>query len=137
VPSPPDTNYVAAAQRHLADADFLHSYQRLASADHLAGLAAECALKAILVGYLGGTVNPGGAPTHPDTAVRYGHLPKLWTQLSALIEGQASAQFAESLLGSNPFQFWQIDERYCAGDHIDTTRGGPSSARREAADRHV
>jgi hypothetical protein len=38
----------AAARRHFDDAQLLHGAQRFANADHLAGVAAECGLKAIL-----------------------------------------------------------------------------------------
>jgi hypothetical protein len=39
-----------------------------------------------------------------------------------VIQGRAGTQVAALLLGPNPFQSWQIDERYCVGDHIDTMR---------------
>jgi HEPN domain-containing protein len=64
---PPATQHVQfaeAARRHLADALLLHGENRFANADHLAGVAAECGLKAILLDHLGGVV-VNGMPTHP------------------------------------------------------------------------
>jgi len=55
-------DFAAAAARHCRDADFLHTDNRFASADHLAGIAAECGLKAIILHFLGGRLTPAGVP---------------------------------------------------------------------------
>jgi hypothetical protein len=41
-------DFARAAFRHLRDASLLRQNERLANADHLAGLAAECAIKVAL-----------------------------------------------------------------------------------------
>jgi hypothetical protein len=95
---PPTTQYVQfaeAARRHLADALLLHDRKRFANADHLAGVAAECGLKAILMDHLGGVLNGKGKPSHPaNPAHKYGHLPSLWSDLATTAHGRAAAQFA-------------------------------------------
>ncbi|MGH3872591.1 MAG: hypothetical protein ACRDSR_13970 [Pseudonocardiaceae bacterium] len=51
----------------MADTELLHAHSRPANADHLAGMAAECALKALIAGFLGGHVNQDDLVVHPDT----------------------------------------------------------------------
>ncbi|MCX2733540.1 hypothetical protein OOZ19_25135 [Saccharopolyspora sp. NFXS83] len=120
---PPDTTRFAdAADRHYRDAQLLREEQRFANADHLAGVAAECALKAILVGHLGGVVRRG-RPTHPQHSdSRYGHLPGLWRELGLISSGRTGSTFHQVITGTNPFLRWDVAERYSDGSHIDARR---------------
>jgi hypothetical protein len=54
---PPEPTSTPRPHATYRDAELLHKHSRPANADHLAGLAAECALKALIAGYLGGHVN--------------------------------------------------------------------------------
>ena len=54
-------NFRDAAERHWADAGYLLEDDRIANADHLFGLSAECALKALMLS-LGMILGPKGAP---------------------------------------------------------------------------
>jgi hypothetical protein len=79
--STPD--FKAAAYRHYFDANHLLSDQRWANADHLAGVAAECGLKAILEGWFGASLNASGILVWgaPRKELRY-HVNRLWNQIS-------------------------------------------------------
>ncbi|MFI6027887.1 hypothetical protein [Amycolatopsis magusensis] len=115
-----------AARRHFDDAQLLHGAGRFANADHLAGVAAECALKAVLMEFLGGTLNQKGRPSHSarPSGGAYSHLPGLWSDIAAAAHGRTSAVFSSLISGQNPFDAWNIAERYSDGEHIDPRRAG-------------
>ena len=71
------SDFIDAADRHFEDADFLESNGRVANADHLFGLSAECALKAVMQG-LGMALRPGGVPLERRHRV---HINDLWLEL--------------------------------------------------------
>jgi hypothetical protein len=54
-----NTDYKNAARRHYKDAEILYSRLRWANADQLYGLAAECGLKAVMVGLCASTKSSG------------------------------------------------------------------------------
>lgn len=55
--------------RHYRDAQYLLTGRRWPNADHLAGVAPECRLKAILLGYLDGSMSSShSAATHIEPA---------------------------------------------------------------------
>lgn len=117
-------HFATAGQRHLVDGRHLHSLGRLATADHLAGLAAECVLKAILLHFLGATMGPiKPATTDPSgKSVHYGHLPRIWDEVALHANGRAGAQFVALLATPNPYTDWDITDRYRDGSAItDTT----------------
>ncbi|MBM7812843.1 hypothetical protein [Saccharothrix algeriensis] len=118
----PWTAFGAAAKRHHADAEVLARVGRHGNADHLAGVAAECGLKAILVGFLGGAVNAKGFPGHPAATKPLGHLPELWGQIALAADGRSGAQFSALILTANPFSEWEVSERYSDGAHITSNR---------------
>ncbi|MGH3721339.1 MAG: hypothetical protein ACRDRI_21310 [Pseudonocardiaceae bacterium] len=102
----------------MADAELLHVHSRPANADHLAGMAAECALKALIAGHLGGHVNQEGLVVHPDTGTPIKkHVNTLWPQMSIIV-GNRPATALLPLLTSEPFADWKVDERYCDGLHL-------------------
>ncbi|MEU6130297.1 hypothetical protein ABZ805_14090 [Saccharopolyspora sp. NPDC047091] len=119
---PDTTRFAEAAVRHYRDAELLLGRQRVANADHLAGIAAECALKAILIGHLGGVLH-GDRPKHPaEPKATYGHLPGLWHELSLLPAGRTGGAFHQAISAANPFEHWTVFERYSDGAHIDAAR---------------
>lgn len=123
--------FAAAGRRHFTDGSHLFDNERHVNADHLAGLAAECTLKALLVEYLGIGLPQAGPPLLPDGG-RLGHLPNLWPQVAAFVDGRAGAELTELLADLNPFEGWRIDDRYSDGGDIDEAA---SHAHLEAASR--
>jgi hypothetical protein len=100
-------DFLDAAYRHWSDAMYLCDGERFATADHLYGLSAECAIKAILVA--------SGVPIEADGSPKRGslyrcHLPKLWDEFARFSPG-LSARYS-TRLGANPFWKWSIDDRY-------------------------
>lgn len=118
MPTTPQTDFGSAAERHLADASLLHAHARPANADHLAGLAAECALKALIVGFLGGHVDQRDYVVHPHTGdpIR-NHIDTLWLQMPMIMQNR-SANALVPLLATTPFADWHVKERYSDGSHL-------------------
>jgi hypothetical protein len=136
----PGPDFGPAAQRHLNDADLLHQHGRFANACHLAGLAAECALKAVAIAFLGVQPKTIGAPTVVinGTETQLSHLPTLWANMSLLITGRQGSMFASLLQGPNPFAAWSIHERYHRGDLITAARSDDHvAAARRIVDLHL
>lgn len=114
-------NFDRAAQRHYREAVLLRNSGRAANADHLAGFAAECALKAILLRFLGAQLNAKGRPVSSVSGrnTAHGHLPKLWDEAKTVVAGRAAATtFAGFLAGGNPFQSWDVSDRYEDGSQV-------------------
>lgn len=111
-------DFQIAAERHYRDADLLEASGRLPNADHLAGLAVECALKEMLLQYLGSQQTTKGKPVSVinGTKQEHGHLPRLWSEVGMVIAGRAvSSALAGIVLGPNPFASWSINDRYDDG----------------------
>ena len=98
-----------AAERHWEDAVHLLADNRLANADHLWGLSAECALKAVMLS-LGMTLRPDGAPADPKYQV---HINKLWDEFITFAYNRSGVYYSARITGiSNPFYDWDINQRY-------------------------
>lgn len=97
------TYFFQAARRNQHDAALLHGAGRLGGADHLYGLAAECALKAILVG-LGQVKNPADPKPYKS------HIDKLWNQFDAYVQGHGPSHYL--LPSGNAFAGWRVEHRY-------------------------
>ena len=95
-----------AAKRHLRDCHSLLSQQRHANADQLAGLAAECGLKAILevFGILTARADP------PPKLKK--HVNELWDEFFAQISGRRAITVGTFLPRQNPFANWDVAQRY-------------------------
>lgn len=104
-----DPDYRDAADRHWQDAKLLVDFERLANADHLFGLAAECALKAVMVS-LGMSMNEG----KPAEKRHQVHINHLWGEFLAFVATRESVGYASILLlgGDNPFSDWHVAQRY-------------------------
>ena len=104
-------DFVDAAERHWEDSELLLAQQRLANADHLLGLSAECALKAVMLG-LGMTLKPSGLPEQRRHQV---HINKLWDEFQTFAESRGGAHYAAILSHvSAPFDGWDISGRYAS-----------------------
>lgn len=120
---PRQPDFASAARRHHDDAQHLFDGGRLASADHLAGLAAECYLKVVQVEHLGYAVSTTGPPTPPgkSRSAASGHLPALWQEVANNLNGRAGARFVSLLTVGRPFDAWQINDRYSDGAHCTSS----------------
>ncbi|MCC6156588.1 MAG: hypothetical protein IT350_00950 [Deltaproteobacteria bacterium] len=78
-----NTDFADAAGRHWTDAETLFDAKRWPNADQLYGFAAECTLKAIMVG-LGMSV-VADRPQYPSHRV---HIDKLWNEFRTFAAGQ-------------------------------------------------
>ena len=115
-----NTDFKAAAGRHHDDARFLLGDGRWANADHLAGLAAECALKAIM------TFSPFSAALNAKGILEWGqpskklqfHIKDLWNELGLNVGGYPAPAFSSLLMGSAPFSNWDVSDRYADGTTI-------------------
>lgn len=109
-----------SAKRHLADATHLHSAGRDVTADHLCGLAAECALKALVLIGLGGRLDKGFVHDPDGNAMRKhvgGGKESTWSAVSSLASGRLDAEVSGLLVG-DPFHDWDVSDRYSDGAHI-------------------
>ena len=112
-----NADFKAAARRHHHDALFLLGDKRWANADHLAGIAAECALKAIM------TFAPFGAAPNTKGFLEWGqpparltqHIKDLWSELELNVGGYSAPAFSAMLTGSAPFSGWDVSDRYSDG----------------------
>lgn len=75
------TDFYNAFYRHATDADLLLDKERWANADHHYGLAAECALKAILLQQ--GISSKGGDIADPKYKQ---HIDKLWDKYQSFMQ---------------------------------------------------
>lgn len=105
-------DYYDAAQRHWDDANHLLSTARLPNADQLFGVAAECALKAIMFKL--------GMPMKNDRPEdkKHGHINVLWDEFISFANGKGQARYAAALGTGNPFINWNVGQRYENGSVI-------------------
>ena len=109
MPVPED--FSNAASRYWLDANFLHNDSRLATADHLFGVSAECALKAVMVSLSGAKL-----------LRRYKvHLPYIWDEFIAYMPSSGTNAYA-SFLAANPFTSWDVGDRYGHDSAFPQTR---------------
>jgi len=108
-------NLPAAARRHLDAAEALYeSGNRRHVAGYLYGIAAECALKAMLQ-------EAGQRPLGSDKRRHdpfYAHFPELKTQLQDLQLGRGAATLRKFIESPSFMSQWDTDMRYCKGDEI-------------------
>ncbi|EKF9792512.1 hypothetical protein O1D11_003214 [Vibrio cholerae] len=99
-----------AHKRHFEDAEFLHSDNRLANADQLYGVSAECGLKALMLKLGMPFDRYKDRPTNYDDRT---HINKLWDRFEVYRSGHVSgAKLAGILPMTNPFLSWDISNRY-------------------------
>jgi hypothetical protein len=98
------TDFLDAMDRHWVDAELLNAQARVANADQLYGLAAECGLKALMLKW-----NMPFLNDKPQNPADQKHVDRIWDRYETYRSGQP-ATFA--LPGPNPFQSWRIQHRY-------------------------
>jgi hypothetical protein len=108
------TTFLEAGERHHRDALHLEADGRDANADQLYGLAAECAVKALLLG-LCGIAMRDDAPVRPYRR----HINELWPLAAGMVTGLTAVHHTGSLLAANPFAGWSVNDRYAGHGPID------------------
>lgn len=103
-------DYVAAARRHLRDAQVLQHAGHLANAGQLFGICVECGLKSLLV--------RGGAAVDADGNLDWAyrkhmpHLDTLINGLTTLPDGRAASALQSRLPNLAALANWAIEHRY-------------------------
>lgn len=105
-------NVHASARRHLTAAKILKDEERHDVAGYLFGIAAECAIKAMML-------DAGFRPTHErENDPFYQHFPQLRTTLRSKLSGRRAATLLTFISNDKFFSQWSTDMRYCKGDEI-------------------
>jgi hypothetical protein len=132
---PPD--YLDAMERHWLDAEdlFDRTDPRLANADQLYGLSAECGLKALMMKW-GMTLNSNNAPA--DGSDRK-HADEIWDRYESYRQGRSSSL---ALPGTRYFDNWSIHHRYVSRSHfqqsvVDDHRQGAAIVKQLVAQAHI
>ena len=99
-------DFLDAHKRHLEDAESLYDHSRLANADHLFGISAECGLKYIMKNF-GMTTDP--VTGDPEDQYRV-HLPDIWNRYKSFMAGMGVASY--TLPSKNHFYDWSVFQRY-------------------------
>jgi hypothetical protein len=109
-------DFLDAMERHWTDAQLLGLQQppRLANADHLYGLAAECGLKALMARE---GMNLDANLNHKQKYKK--HINATWAHFSDFRQGTLATY---ALSSANPFNDWLVDQRYAAGANFDAAR---------------
>ncbi|MCX8066491.1 MAG: SAM-dependent methyltransferase [Anaerolineae bacterium] len=97
-------DFLDAHKRHWEDAESLFQIGRLANADHLYGLSAECGLKYLLI-FRGENLTPRERV----------HIDRLWLRFHDLAEDRRWPNVS----ADNPFADWRIGQRYAHRRHFD------------------
>lgn len=107
------TDFYEAFSRHDADADLLLQNGRWANADHHYGLAAECALKALLLRQ-GIPSDNGDIRSDRQYRPYRKHINDLWDTYQSFMQ----TRHAYAIPPANPFQDWDIAQRYASKTDI-------------------
>jgi hypothetical protein len=99
-------DYTAAATRHFRDATLLEGRRCVANADHLFGLAAECAIKRALVEF------PGFLAAGRLALAYHKHVDYLWDSVPVHGIQRRYPSLVVLLKGWRPFDDWSADQRY-------------------------
>lgn len=118
-----NTDYFDAHQRHWEDGEALFHGSRLANADHLFGMAAECGLKRLMLAF-GMAVQSDGVPSEKSDKV---HANDAWLRYETYRSGRYRGG-SYSLPTTNPFADWDISQRYANRSHFDRARVDPHRA---------
>ncbi len=105
-------NMPASARRHLHAAEALHTGPRRDVAGYLYGIAAECAIKAIMIE--AGLRPTGDRRNDPF----YLHFPQLRTSLLDNIAGRRATPLTNFIADGSFLSHWATDMRYCKGDEV-------------------
>lgn len=111
-------DYLDAHQRHWDDAERLYGACRWANADHLYGMAAECGLKQLMRAF--------GMPfdenrSQPAKEQDRKHADAIWARYESYRCGHHQG-CSYVLTGDNPFDKWEVSQRYANQSHFSQAR---------------
>ena len=112
------TDYRDAHYRHWLDAELLTENNRLANADHLYGVAAECGLKRLMQEF--------GMPFDPDKDKPQKrkdreHIDRIWDRYETYRSGHLHGA-SYGLPIRNPFGDWHVAQRYANRSEFNRER---------------
>jgi hypothetical protein len=117
-----NADFLDAHYRHWEDAETLFVSSRLANADHLYGVAAECGLKSLMIVF-GMQIDPNkeGTPTDARDRVHIMDSKKdsAWDRYESYRYGKVAVSYA---LPVNPFLDWDVSQRYANRSEFDEVR---------------
>jgi hypothetical protein len=111
-------DFLDAHQRHWQDAELLLAQGRLANADHLYGMAAECGLKRLMLKF-GMLFNHD--KDRPEKREDRAHADGIWDRFETYRSGHTKGP-GYVLSTDNLFSDWTAEQRYAAQHHFDATR---------------
>lgn len=117
-------DFLDAHVRHWDDAELLYDSQRWANADHLYGVAAECGLKRLMLAFGMPFDTSRDRPAEYDDRV---HADGVWARFEAYRSGHPQGP-SYALWLSNPFQGWNVAQRYAHQNNFDQARAATHQA---------
>jgi hypothetical protein len=114
-----NSDFLDAHKRHWQDAERLFTASRLANADHLYGLSAECGLKRLMISF-GMKPKTDEDDTPYEKADRV-HVTETWVRYESYRSGR-SAGTDYVLPPSNLFSDWDVSQRYGKESEFGTAR---------------
>jgi len=109
-------DFLDAHYRHWKDAEILFAQARLANADHLYGIAAECGLKKLMQIFGMPIDLHNGSPLNSKDKK---HINQLRAQYITYLSGSYSTYY--SLSSIDPFKNWDVANRYSADVFFDNS----------------
>ena len=114
-------DFLDAHHRHWNDAECFFAMQRWANADHLYGMAAECGLKWLMLAFGMPFDSAKDRPTHQSDQV---HANGVWARYeSYCCSHHLGVTYV--LPQVNPFNDWNISQRYAHQSQFDVARTTP------------
>jgi len=113
-----NTDFNDSHDRHWGDAELLLAANRLANADHLYGLAAECGLKRLMLAF---GMSFDTAKDRPAKDVDRKHADGIWGRFESYRYGHHRGA-AYVLPNTNPFSDWSVNQRYANQTEFDVIR---------------
>ncbi len=111
-------DFLDAHERHWVDGERLLHAQRWANADHLYGMAGECGLKRLMLVF-GMAVN--AATGSPVDRKDLKHANSVWARFESYRSGHVQG-IGYVLSPTNPFQHWDVSDRYAHQSSFDEAR---------------
>ncbi len=112
-------DFLDAHERHWADAEHLSVAGRWANADHLYGIAAECGLKRLMLAF-GMTYDT--ALDRPAQNKDRAHANGIWARFESYRSGHLRGAKYALASTSNPFDDWDVSQRYAHQSNFDQVR---------------
>lgn len=112
------SDFLDASKRHWQDAEQLFESERWANADHLYGLAAECGLKRLMLAFGMPFDTIENAPKRKSDRK---HANGIWKRYDTYRSGH-HAGTGYVLPAENPFENWDISQRYANQSNFDHQR---------------